>query len=186
MDIFAIGKLCARTQVRLIRSAETAVGSHRGHATISNCHFRRSLKRLSAQLILQDIKGRLANNHAAGKTIDKYSVAICNPGSFSLNVTVKPKIAYVHTGRSSISPDIQARIQSSVQSYGVKVGGFDPDVDPAGGVGVDYFDDSDRSLAQQMADSIGNVIGRGQFPPRKQSSKLNQQGVFGVWLPPLS
>jgi hypothetical protein len=134
------------------------------------------------QLLLQDIKAKLQNNRSNKKTADVYRVEPCKPASFTLTPS-KTRIAYVHAGSSQYPSESRARIQSIVQSYGVRVAGFDADVDPLRGVGVDFFDDADQPLAQQMATTIGKFIRREQFVARKQSSKLNQPGVFGVWLP---
>jgi hypothetical protein len=137
-----------------------------------------------SQMILQDIKARLANNQRGDRGRDANPVEPCNPSSFLTNASAKPMIAYIHTASSTLPPDTRVRLQSAIQGYGIKVGGLDGDVDSAGGFGVDYFDEADRPVAQQMADSIGTLISRPQFLPRKQNSKLNQQGVFGIWLPP--
>jgi hypothetical protein len=99
-------------------------------------------------------------------------------------------VVFIHAGPYLKDGDVAVRqIAGALFSKGYVVRSPDNDVDEIAGPGVDYFDDNARDAAQDVADTVNELLPRfnrtgfqgKKLIPRRQKTKT-PPNYLGVWL----
>ena len=93
-------------------------------------------------------------------------------------------IVFIHSGGwrpGEGDPTTVKRVALALAQRGYLVRPPDAKRDEVGGAGVDYFDASDKDIAQDIANVVNGVLGDAKVHPRLQRIK-NPTGYIGVWL----
>ena len=101
----------------------------------------------------------------------------------------KKYVLFIHAGPLAPTSDVVRNIALELTRKGYLVRAPDNDLDAVGGPGVDYFDDSAQSKAQEVATIVNEQLPKLGVPvaddkklkARKQSAK-NPAEYLGLWL----
>jgi hypothetical protein len=99
-------------------------------------------------------------------------------------------VVFIHMGGRSLDRLAILRIGIALSKKGYVVRAPDRDQDEVGGPGVDYFSDSARDAAQDVANAMNEVLREMKLQDKDDSRKLrprlqgtkNPPGYLGVWL----
>jgi hypothetical protein len=91
-------------------------------------------------------------------------------------------ILFIHSGGGKSGDDL-TRVVSALAQRGYLVRPPDSQRDDVGGAGIDYFAESDKGVAQDIADVVNDLLYKGEAKvhPRLQRIR-NPTGYIGVWL----
>jgi hypothetical protein len=100
-----------------------------------------------------------------------------------------PYVLFIHSGPKTSDDMIVKRLAITLAKQGYSVREPENDQDKVGGPGVDYFDDTAKAKAQDVANAVNDYLAQNAPPgdapkklqPRKQSGK-NPPNYLGVWL----
>ena len=95
-------------------------------------------------------------------------------------------VVFLHKGHwrdADGAPEVVNALQTALAQRGYIVRQSDDYRDEVGGVGVDYFQDADKPIAQDIADVVNHLIYSdvAALKPRLQNVKAHE-GYIGVWL----
>lgn len=95
-------------------------------------------------------------------------------------------VVFIHAG-SNVKDKSIKQIAGALFSKGYVVRSPDNDQDEAGGAGVDYFDDSAKDAAQDVATTVNEAFTRLKLDQKKALSPRRQKtksppNYLGVWL----
>jgi hypothetical protein len=124
-------------------------------------------------------------------------LSLCVPGDLHAQSRgTKPEfdpskfVVFIHTGGRSLDRHATQRIGIALSQKGYVVRAPDRDQDDVGGPGVDYFSESARPAAEDVANTMNEILtemklqdkdARKKLRPRLQRTK-NPPGYLGVWL----
>jgi hypothetical protein len=100
-----------------------------------------------------------------------------------------PYVLFIHSGPMKADDIIVKRLAVTLAKQGYSVREPENDQDKVGGPGVDYFDDTAKTRAQDVANAVNDYLAQNPPPgdapkklqPRKQSGK-SPPNYLGVWL----
>jgi hypothetical protein len=96
-------------------------------------------------------------------------------------------VLFIHAGGAASESDrkLVNTIAISLAKRGYVVRAPDDERDDVGGPGIDYFSETERPTAEDIANTVNSVSaelkGSVKVEPRRQSGK-NPPGYIGVWL----
>ena len=101
----------------------------------------------------------------------------------------KKYVLFIHAGPLPPTSEVVRNVTLVLARRGYLVRAPDDDLDAVGGPGVDYFDDSARSKAEEIADIVNDILPKlgiqvaddKKLRARKQNAK-NPAEYLGVWL----
>lgn len=104
-----------------------------------------------------------------------------NIGNTQSSRTNSRYIIFLHAGGGERTA--AEKLSKDLQTRGFTVRGIDDGIDAVGGQGVDYFNEQDKSAAQDVAQMANAVLPKvaPQLVPRLQKV-TNPTGFLGVWL----
>jgi hypothetical protein len=122
-------------------------------------------------------------------------VLFCLPSVAQSQVRAPPSVAgtpyvlFIHSGPKKSDDLVVKRLAIMLARMGYSVREPEEDQDKVGGPGVDYFDDTAKAKAQEVADTVNEYLAQQSPPtdagkklqPRKQAAK-NAANYLGVWL----